>query len=404
MESMHARSRRAFLGMLAAGPVAPAVQAAARPGKAPPEYGLDPNLVYLNTAALGPTRRAVLDAVVAAWHELERNPVRMAYGDGSVHVATDRVRERAARLLGCQAGEILLTRSTTDAMNTVALSVRLERGDRVLMTSMEHEGGSNGWRYRARRDGVALDAVPILPTESDPAAVLRRIEEAITPSTRVISVSHVIAATGVRMPIAGIAALARQRGALCVVDGAQALGAIDVDVKALGCHAYAACGHKWLLGPKGTGLLFISGDAVGRIDVVERQDGVRYVGGATGMGSLPLVVGLGAALEAAARRRLADAERHNLALRDRAYAGLSRLKRVVLMSPPPGPLSTALVSVEVPARVSSRDLRDVLLAKHRVIVKMVEPTMFNGIRLSPHVFNTEADIDAALAALRTELG
>ncbi len=83
--------------------------------------------------------------------------------------------------------------------------------------------------------------------------------------------SHVITTTGLRMPIREIAALARSRGVLCVVDGAQALGHVPVDVRALGCDAYAACGHKWLLGPKGTGLLYISKDAEDRIQPVQRR-------------------------------------------------------------------------------------------------------------------------------------
>ena len=404
MVPLHARSRRAFLGAvgtLSAGTLAaaPGVQ-----GMPPAQYGLDPKLVYLNTASLGPTPRAVLDRTVSAWLELEANPVRLGYGDGAVHLAADRVRARVAAFLGCTADELLLTRSTTDAMNTVALSVRLTAGDRVLTTTMEHEGGSNGWRYRARRDGVVIDTVAVSPTEVDPAAIVRLFADAIRPTTRVISVSHVIATTGLRMPVSEIAVLARARGVLCVVDGAQSVGGLEVDVRAIGCHAYAACGHKWLLGPKGMGILFISRDTGGAIEPVEWQDGRRFVGGSTGMGSLPLVIGLGAAVETAANRGMDDVFRHNIALRTRAYDALTRVRRLTLASPPPGPLATALVTAALPADVPSRQLRDTLLARHGVVVKMVEPTIFNGIRLSPHIFNTETEIDAALAAIRVELG
>ena len=117
------------------------------------------------------------------------------------------------------------------------------------------------------------------------------------------------------MPIREIAALARSRGALCVVDGAQALGHVPVDVRALGCDAYAACGHKWLLGPKGTGLLYISKDAEDRIQPVQREDGRRVVAHSTGIGSLPLIAGLGVAIEAAQTRGAAAIERRILELR-----------------------------------------------------------------------------------------
>jgi selenocysteine lyase/cysteine desulfurase len=326
----------------------------------------------------------------------------MAYGEGPAHVAANRARALAADLLGCTADEILITRSTTDAMNSLAQGVRLTPGDRVLTTDQEHDGGHVGWQYRARRDGVRLDTVPIAPTDHDPAAILRRFADAITRRTRVISVSHVITSTGFRMPIAEIATLAKAHGILCIVDGAQAVGQIDVDVKALGCHAYATAGHKWLMGPKGTGLLYVSREAAG-IEPVQWEDGRTFVAHSTGMGSLPLASGLAVAIEAMQARGLPAVERHDMALRNRAYAGLQAIPQCEVVSPPTGPLGTALVAARLPPHVDSRRVMIALREKHGVVIKMVEKRWFNGIRLSPHVFTTEADIDAALRALRTEL-
>jgi selenocysteine lyase/cysteine desulfurase len=222
------------------------------------EYLFEPGLNYLNTAALGPTPRSVLDQVLKAWYELELNPVMTSYGDGAVHMATDRAREQVAALIGCAPDELLITRCATEAMNSAALGLNLERGDRVLMTDVEHEGGSIGWEHLKRRRGIDIDKVSIAPGDFDTASVISRFEKTLTDRTKVISVSHVITSTGLRLPIAEIAALANKRGILCVVDGAQAVGGIDVDVKKLGCHAYVATGHKWLMGPKGTGFLYIS--------------------------------------------------------------------------------------------------------------------------------------------------
>jgi selenocysteine lyase/cysteine desulfurase len=367
------------------------------------EYLFEPGLNYLNTAALGPTPRSVLDKVLKAWYELELNPVMMAYGQGTVHVATDQAREQVARLIGCAADELLITRSATEAMNSIALGLNLERGDRVLTTDVEHEGGSVGWDYLKRRRGINIDLVSIAPGDFDTAGVISRFEQAITDSTKVISVSHVIASTGLRMPIAEIAALAKQRAILCVVDGAQAVGGIDVDVKKLGCQAYVATGHKWLMGPKGTGFLYISKDASSLIQPVQRENGIRFVGSSTGMGSLPLAVGLGAAVEVMRRRGMATVEKRIIELRDRAYTGLSKISKIQMVSPPPGPLTTALVAFKLPDSVNSGAFREVLLKKYRIVVKVEPKRVFNGNRISPHIFNTEKDIDAAIKAIRTEL-
>lgn len=367
------------------------------------EYLFEAGLNYLNTAALGPTPRTVLDRVLKAWYELELNPVMTSYGNGTVHVATDHAREQLAALIGCSAGELLITRSATDAMNSVAMGINIERGDRVLTTSAEHEGGTNGWIHLKRCRGINIDAVSMPPGDFDTKAIVNRFEEAITGRTKVISVSHVITSTGLRMPIADIAALAKQRGILCVVDGAQAVGGIDVDVKKLGCDAYVATGHKWLMGPKGTGFLYINKDASSSIQPVQREDGIRYVVGSTGIGSLPLVVGLGAAVEAMRKRSMPAVEKRIIQLRDRAYEGLTKIPQIQLVSPPPGPLATALVAFKLPESVDSAEFRTLLQKKYHIVIKVIGRRVFNGSRISPHIFNTEKDVDDAIKAIRTEL-
>ena len=152
----------------------------------------------------------------------------MIYGNGAAHRAIDVVHQQTAAFLGCTVDELLFTRSTTEAMNSVATGIRWQADDRVLLTDQEHDGGSLGWRHVARRQGVALDRIAIATTDHDPGRIVDRIAAALTPQTRVVSVSHVITTTGRRMPIREIAALARSRGVLCVVDGAQAIGHVAV--------------------------------------------------------------------------------------------------------------------------------------------------------------------------------
>jgi selenocysteine lyase/cysteine desulfurase len=366
------------------------------------EYMFQPGLIYLNTGSLGPTPRSILDTVLRAWTELETNPVAMSYG-GAVHALADRTREAVAGLIGCSADEVLLTRSTTNAMNIAALGIELARGDRVLTTDVEHEGGSAGWKYLEKRRGVGIDRVVIPPEDHDLSGIIERFDRAITKQTKVISVSHVITSTGLKMPVREIVALARNRNILTVIDGAQAVGNIEVDVRAIGCDAYAGPGHKWLMAPKGTGFLYISKGAASRIQPIEWEDGPKYVVGSAGIGALPLIVGLGAAIEAAQKRGITTSEARNLRLRHRAYDGLKKISKVQVLSAPPGPLATALVAFRLPQAVDSLAFRRAMQQKHNLILKQTEKRWFNGMRISPHVFNTETDIDAALKAIASEL-
>lgn len=367
------------------------------------DYMFHSGLIYLNTGSLGPTPRSILDAVLKAWNQLETNPVGMSYGDSQVHALADKTRGAVAGLIGCSADEVLLTRSTTNAMNIAALGIDVARGDRVLTTDVEHEGGSAAWKYLEKRRGIGVDRIGISPEDHDVNGILDRFDRAITKHTKVISVSHVITSTGLKMPVREIVALARNRNILTVLDGAQAVGNIEVDVKAIGCDAYAGPGHKWLMAPKGTGFLYISKAADSRIRPVEWEDGPRYVVGSSGMGSLPLIVGLGAAIEAAQKRGVAACEARNLRLRNRAYEGLKKIAKVEVVSSPPGALASALVAFRLPQAVDSAAFRKAMQQKYNLILKQTERRWFNGMRISPHVFNTEADIDAALKAIASEL-
>lgn len=409
MESVQP-SRRSLLQWVAG---VPALAAAAQPPGIATEarfptkdgLGLPPGMIHLNTASAGPTPEHVLRRAVAAWREIETDPVRMSYAadSDSVVSAADRVRGRAAALVGCTADEVLLTRGTTDGITTLAHSIRLREGDRVLLTDQEHEGGETGWLHRARRDGVVVDRVPVPIGDWDMAAILGRFEAAIGPRTRAVCVSHVLSPTGLRMPIREIATLAYRKGALSIVDGAQAAGQIAVDVKALGCDAYATSGHKWLMAPKGTGFVYIAARAGEAIAPPQWLMGRNYGCNSAGLGPMPLAVGLGDAIDAMLRVGLPRVERYNGALAARIHAAFARMPELTLVSPSPGALSTALVAARLPAAIDSLALRQRLHDRHGVIIKMAEKRWFNGIRLSPHIFNDETEVDKALGALRSEL-
>jgi len=409
-------SRREFLSAMGAisalglvsfegWPTAASQAAAARVPRglaAPEDFLFASELVYLQTGSLGPTPRPVMERTIAAWKELELNPSFYGYG-AHEHAMDDVVRASAARFLGCKTEELVLTRCTTDGMNTVAQGLTFAAGDRVLTTDQEHPGGRHCWDYVARRFGVAIDVVAIPPGENDAQAIVDRFAKAITPRTRVLSFSHLLSSTGLRMPVAQLSALARSRGCLAVVDGAQAVGGIPVDVKALGCHVYATSGHKWLLGPKGTGLLYLSEELGDRVDIVSVAPNHAAYGDGTGVTSLPSVLGLGAAVEYVSAMGIDRIEAHNLALRNRLFAALQDVPKVRVMNASSGPLASGLVTFTLPAERESRAFQLMMRDKHNVELKMVPKNWLNGIRVSTHLFNTERDVDRLIIALKSEL-
>ncbi len=368
---------------------------------APDDFSFSPGLVYLQTGSLGPTPRPVMERTIAAWKELELNPV--SYGYGKHERAMDDVRAQAAAFVGCQTEELVLTNCTTEGMNWVAQGLTFNAGDRVLTTDQEHPGGRVCWDYIARRNGVALDVVAIRPGENDAQAIVGRFAERITPRTRLLSFSHLLSSTGLRMPVAELSALARSRGCIAVVDGAQAVGGIAVDVKALGCHAYATSGHKWLLAPKGTGFLYLSKELGKTIDPIALEGGRAAYSNSSGVCSIPSVLGLGAAIDYLLGVGIAHVEAHNLALRNRLFAALHSVPKLRVVSAAPGPLASPLLTYVLPDGIDSGEFYRQLFDKHNVVVKVVPSNWLNGNRISTHLFNTEQDVDALVTALKMEL-
>jgi selenocysteine lyase/cysteine desulfurase len=367
------------------------------------EYLFAAGLIYLNTGTLGPCRRDTIQESKIAWEELESLPVKF-YGKFGAESLAERTRTIAARFLGCDVGEILITTSTTNGMNAIAQGLRLKAGDRILTTDQEHGGGLLCWNYFAKYYGVAIDTINIPPGENDAASILNRINGSIKNETRLISVSHVFSSTGLRMPVAEIASLARSKGILCIVDGAQAAGAIKVNVKELGCHAYATSGHKWLMGPKGTGLLYLSKDVQDIIRPMQFEESYNTYNDGNGVVNLACILGLGKAIEYIESIGITRVEEHNLSLRNRLYERLSHAGNLTIMSPAKGPLASPMLACRIPDTIDRILFVRMLLDKHKISIRPTHKQWFNGIRFSLHIFNTEKEVDFAADVLRKELG
>src|SRR5688572_26002332 len=357
----------------------------------PEDLLLSPGLVHLQTGGVGAMPRGVLEAMQAAELEVEADPARETYGPGMSHL--EKVRAKAAALVNADSAEdIILTTSATQGMFLIAQGLKLTHGDHVLTTDHEHPGGRLGWDWAARRYHIEVDAIPIAPDETDPQAIVERFADRILPRTRVISISHVLFTTGVQLPVAELCALAREHGCKAVIDGAQGPGAMPVDVKALGCHAYASSGHKWLLGPKGTGFLYISPEMSGALDALPLAAGRSPGSDSTGIVNIAGLRGLGAAVDyvqALGPGRIAE---HNAALRRELHSELKRFNQVSIPAPAEGPLTSANLAFCLPEDADIHALRSRLVMRHKVYIRTVELAGFKGLRASLHAYNGSDDI------------
>ena len=212
--------------------------------------------IYLNTGSVGPLPAETAAAMAdAADRELR---LGRAHPDQYLDFLERMGEARAAiaAVLVADVDEIALTHATTDGMNVATWAVDWKPGDRAVTTNHEHAGGFGPLVAVRDRFGVEVTVADI-GDGGDDARTLDALDAAITPRTRLVTVSHVLWTTGARLPLAEIAEIAHARGARLAVDGAQAVGAIPVDVHATGADAYAVAGQKWLLGPEGSGAVWI---------------------------------------------------------------------------------------------------------------------------------------------------
>ena len=220
--------------------------------------------IYLNTGFVGPipAETAAAMAEIAAW---ERDT-----GRGHVDSIPDvmqrlaEARAAVAALMVTDVSAVALTHSTTDGMNAATLAVDWHAGDRLVTTRFEHPGGL-GPMYAMRARGLAELTMVDAGDDGDDARTIAAFDAAIAPGTRLVSLSHVAWTTGATLPIAAIAEIAHARGALVVVDGAQAAGAIPTRFDELDVDFYAMPAQKWLLGPEGMGALVVGPRALERL-------------------------------------------------------------------------------------------------------------------------------------------
>lgn len=219
---------------------------------------------YLNTGGAGPLPVPAGDAIRAM---IATQLVHGRMSARGVDEARDRqaaLRLAIARLLGRPASEVAIAQSSTHAMNQIIWGCGLGPGDEVVTTSMEHPGLSVPLARAAARVGACVRMIDV----ADGAPALAdRVAAVCSPRTRLVALSHVSWLTGAVLDVAGAAEAARAVGALVLVDGAQAVGAIPVRPDAIGAHAYALPAQKWLLGPEGLGALWVASDAMERLEV-----------------------------------------------------------------------------------------------------------------------------------------
>lgn len=367
------------------------------------QFPLKKEPVFLNNGTMGPSPYVVIDAVKSEMEDVDRNA---RYG------GWDNVRPKVAKFINAHDDEISLTHNVTEGINVVACGLPLKRGDEVILTNHEHAGNAVPWLARARRDGIVVKVLPLAPTAAE---TLNRLTSLITQRTRVIAVPHITCTIGQVLPAKEIATLGHDKGLWVFFDGAHAPGMLPLDVKDIGCDFFATCGHKWMMGPKGTGFLYVRKEVQ---DVLEpywagalsdagwdlqkgtldyRKDAHKYDFGTQ---NSALYVGLGAAIDF-----LYHIGMENIARRDRGLANhlrneLKKLGDVIEILTPDEEGGYGAVLGFRHKGIAYDKLQQYLIEKHKIITRMVPEDGINCNRISTHIYNGLEEVDKVVEAIK----
>jgi selenocysteine lyase/cysteine desulfurase len=376
------------------------------------QFILDPNWIYLNFGGLGSCPVPVLNALVEFTQVEERAP-----SAGHDEKPWQDVKAKLARALGksCRKEDLGLVGGATEGVNVIVNGLALKKGDEVITTTHEHVAVHSALLNRMQRDGIVIRLFD--PDIVSAAGNVDRITKLVTPKTRLIIMSHVTCTTGQLFPVKEIAALAHGKNIWFALDGAQAPVCAPFDIAETGVDFYTCSTHKWMMGPKRTGFIYVR---QGMLDVLRPQT----VGGGSstkydaakgefvlkptaerfesGTQNDALFYSLGTALDFVDTIGVDRIQRRCKPMAERFYRGLGEIPGVERLSPEEEAYRTLMVGFRMKDKPNSEIMQH--LAKDKIKARPVGEGGLNSIRISFYLNNRDEDVTAALDSLKKLAG
>lgn len=358
-------------------------------------FDTDPTLVNLNNGGVSPAPRHVMEAMIRDLRFSNELPV-----DHMWNVLEPRIescRRDLAQMFGCDPEEMAITRNASESQETMILGMDLRRGDEVIITNQNYGRMMTTWDQRARRDGIIVKTISLGGPPGSDEDIVNRFQQAITPQTRAIEITHITNLTGHIFPVRQISKLARERGIALFVDGAHAFAHFPFTRDELGVDYYGTSLHKWLHAPIGTGFLYVRRDRIKSLwplmaAPTEMDGNIRKY---EEIGTHP-AANHNAISVAVAFNRAIGLERKAARLRylrDRwAKTLMAENTRVNVPTPLNNTHSCGIALLHVEG-LDTTKLFEWLWAKHRIRTTPIVHAEFNGLRITPSIYTTPAEID-----------
>lgn len=363
-------------------------------------YTVNPNIINLNNGGVSPAPRVVQEAL-RRYNDLA-NEGPSYYMWRIMDQGREPLREKLAKLSGCNAEEIAINRNATEALNTVIYGMPLQKGDEVIGTLQDYPNMIQAWKQRQIRDGIVYKQISFdFPVEDDDAMV-KKFADAMTPKTKVVHLTHIINWVGQILPVKKIADMAHAKGAEVVIDGAHSFGLLDFNIPELGGDYFGTSLHKFLSAPIGSGMMWIKKEKIGKIWPLTcngdpQSSDIRKFE-TLGTRSFCIEQAIGEAVnfqEAIGSKRKEDRIRY---LKNYWAEKAMQIPKVKIHTSLKPQYSCAIAGVSIDG-MKPEELDSKLFSKYKIHAVGINWENIHCVRVTPHVYTRTQDLDKLVMAL-----
>jgi selenocysteine lyase/cysteine desulfurase len=312
------------------------------------------------------------------------------------------LRQQLAEMLDCTASELAINRNTTEGLSTVIFGMNLRAGDEVVVSNMDYPNALDAWQQRSLRDRLVLKTVMLNCPEENEEELVAKFVAAITHKTKVIHLTHVINWTGQILPVEKITIESKKRGCEVVVDGAHSFAHIDFNLKKIGCDYYATSLHKWLCAPFGTGLLFVAKDKIAStyplLGSGEPLSSDMKKFESLGTRSFATEMAVLSAIEF--HQRIGTQNKFNRLtfLKNGLIKRLAKFQRIAILSSVNSRFNAGFCTFRIEG-LNNYEVEQKLLNEYDFHTSPVYHNNLNAIRVSPHIYTREEEIEKFVEAV-----
>ena len=368
------------------------------------QFLMPPELTVLNAANLCPSPAPVLETVYNYTKRLDSKPVPSYRAE--MREVKEKTRQELAKYLRVTPEEILITRNTSESNNWVSNGLDLRAGDEVVIFSDNHPSNNEAWKERGKRFGFTVKEVPPVNPHPGFDYYLEAFKKALTTRTRVLSFTHLSNTVGDLFPAKELCRMARNRGIITLIDGAQSLGLLDVDLSDIQPDFYSGSAHKWPCGPKETGVLFVNKSIQERFwpsiySAYKGREGLAQTHEGLGQRDTPAIHAFGQQIEFLRKIGQEKIEERSGNIATEIIEELQKIKDIYIFTSDERALRSAVVTFRPanlePAKVVKALEEDGIVAANQ------GGKDWAGVRFSPHFYNSNSDVERAVGAIRRYL-